>query len=242
MFCSKVHIYTLANSIFLSKLYQHCKQCFHFALLLALFIPSWKRLVYLGEITQPAERQIMWLAQLYERALVKGAVWEIFCSNKSDEYCLLVRIFLRRPNHIIFQIWQNIYNAIFTFSYMIFVKVLLLQQRTSSNHLPKENYPHFCQKEVCFLKLQRIFKINGRKTAEKKNPLLSLFITCFWQRFLCGHCYHFLYSFPSFVLASFTGTEKSIFKERYAQLKTTKPGQKMQRRVTHWFLILLLNE
>lgn len=43
--------------------------------------------------------------------------------TKSDEYCLLVRIFLGRANHIIFQIWQNIYNIIFTFSGMIFIKV-----------------------------------------------------------------------------------------------------------------------
>lgn len=41
----------------------------------------------------------------------------------STEYCLLVRIFLWRPNHIVFQIWQNIYNIIFTFSGMIFINV-----------------------------------------------------------------------------------------------------------------------
>lgn len=63
-----------------------------FILLLHLqsFFPSWARAVYLGEISQPAERQMMRAAQLYESAVVKGAVREILLKqNQMSIACWL---------------------------------------------------------------------------------------------------------------------------------------------------------
>lgn len=147
-----------------------------------------------------------WLRELYERDSAQTnqmtvACWlEYFCEGRIISYFKSGKIFTMLFLH--FPIW-------FLLKFYFFGK-----EQAQTTYQKKITHT-FAKKKFCFLKLQRIFKINGRKTAEKKNPLLSLFITCFWQHYLCGHCYHFLYRFPSFVLASFTGTEKSTFKERY---------------------------